>query len=113
MQPWRANFINGVILSIVGLWAGLTSASGTAFIPLAFGIIFLICTPFMRSGNKVVAHIVVVITLLVIIALMKPLFGAIERGNTLGITRLAVMIFSCIVAMVVFIKSFVNARKAG
>lgn len=113
MQPWRANFINGVILAIMGLWAGLTSSSPTAFIPLAFGIIFLICTPFMRSGNKIVAHIVVILTLMVIIALSKPLMGAIERGSTLGITRLAVMIFSCVVAMVVFVKSFINARKAN
>jgi len=113
MQPWRANFINGVILAILGLWAGLTSSSGTAFIPLGFGIIFLICTPFMRSGNKVVAHIVVVLTILAIIGFIKPLTGAIERGSTRGIIRLVVMIFSCLVALVVFIKSFINARKAG
>jgi len=111
MQPWRANFINGVILAIMGLWAGLTSASPTAFIPLAFGIIFLICTPFMQKGNKVVAHIVVLLTLMVIIALIKPLTGAIGRGSMLSTIRLIVMIFSCAVAMVVFIKSFIDVRK--
>jgi len=113
MQPWRANFINGVILAVMGLWAGLTSTSGTAFIPLVFGVIFLICTPFMRNNNKIVAHIVVVLTLLAIIGFIKPLMGSIERANTLGIIRTVVMIFSCIVALVVFIKSFINARKSG
>jgi len=112
MQPWRANFINGVILAVMGLWAGLSSPSPTAFIPLVFGIIFLICTPFMRKGNKIVAHIVVLVTLLAIMGFAKPLMGAIDRGSTIGIIRLSVMIFSCVVALVVFIKSFIDARKA-
>lgn len=113
MQPWRANFINGLILAVLGLWAGLTSASGTAYIPLVFGVIFLALTPFMKKQNKVVAHIVVVLTLLALIGFIKPLMGAIDRGSTTGILRTATMLVSCIVALVVFIKSFINARKAS
>jgi len=113
MQPWRANFINGIILSVLGLWAGLTSASVTAYIPLLFGLIFLACTPFMKKQNKVVAHIVVVLTLLAILGFIKPLMGAIERGSTTGILRVGTMIVSCIIALVVFIKSFIAARKSA
>jgi len=54
MQPWKANLINGLILSVLGLWAGLSSSSPTAYIPLVFGVIFLLCTPFMRKQNKIV-----------------------------------------------------------
>jgi len=113
MQPWRANFINGLILAVLGLWAGISSPSATAYIPLIFGLIFLACTPFMKKHNKVVAHIVVVLTLLAIFGLVKPLMGAIERSDTVGILRVGTMIVSCIVALVVFIKSFIAARKSA
>jgi len=95
----------------LGLWAGLTSSSPTAFIPLAFGVIFLLCTPFMKKQNKVVAHIVVLFTVLAILGLGMALRGSIGRGDTLGIIRVATMILSCVVALVVFIKSFKDARR--
>lgn len=112
MTVVKANLINGIVLTVLGLWAALTSSSGTAFIPVAFGVLFLIAHPFMKKeNNKIAAHIVVLLTLLAIAGLGMALRGAIGRGETLPIIRVATMLVSCIVAFVVFIKSFIDARK--
>jgi hypothetical protein len=112
MKPYMANLINGAILVVMGLWGYFASegASFTALIAPAFGVVFLLCTPMMKKENKVVAHIVVLLTLLIIIALIKPLMGA--DGDSMKILRIGTMMFSSVVAMVVFIKSFIDARKA-
>lgn len=114
MKPYLANLINAVILIGMGLW-GYFVSDGTSFTPLiapAFGLIFLICTPMMKKENKVVAHIVVLLTLLIIIGLIKPLTSAMGDGDNMAMMRVVTMIFSSIVAMVVFVKSFIDARKA-
>jgi len=67
----------------------------------------------MRQHNKVVAHIVVLLTVLALIGFAMPLRGSIGRGDTLGIIRVVTMIVSCIVALVVFIKSFRDARRSA
>ncbi len=112
MKPYQANLYNGIVLVLLGLFSYLSSTSNTAIIPVIFGVIFLALTPIFRKGNKVVAHIIVVLTLLILIALFKPLTGAMERGDSMGIARIAIMMLSCFVAMVVYIKSFIDARKA-
>ena len=112
MKPYQANLYNGIVLVLLGLFSYLISTSNTAIIPVIFGVIFLALTPIFRKGNKVVAHIIVVLTLLILIALFKPLTGAMERGDSMGIARIAIMMLSCFVAMVVYIKSFIDARKA-
>jgi len=114
MKPAQANLINAIILIAMGLWGylGAEDPSTTALIPVAFGLIFGISTPLFRKGNKVVVHIIVVLTFLLIIALFMPLKGAIDRADSLGIFRVGVMMASCVVAMVIYIKSFIDARKA-
>jgi len=113
MTVVKANLINGVVLTLLGLWGALSSSSGTAFIPVAFGVLFLIAHfLFMqKENNKVAAHIVVLLTLLAMAGLGMALKGAIGRGETLPIIRVATMFLSCVVAFVVFIKSFIDARK--
>jgi len=81
MKPAQANFINGLVLVILGLWgywSGVQDGGGspTALIAPVFGLIFLILTPPFRKGNKMVAHIVVVLTLLLIVAMFMPFKGA-------------------------------------
>jgi len=113
MKVHTANLINAVILIVFSVWGYVASEtpSGTAFIPLGFGIALLICYPWMRKHNRTVAHIAVVLTLLVLIGLIKPLTGALGRDDSAALFRVIVMMAGAVMAMVFFVKSFIDARK--
>jgi hypothetical protein len=113
MKPFHINAINAAILIIVGLigYLGSDTPSVTALIPVFAGVVFLALFKGLKDGNKVIAHIVVLLTFLTLVALFKPLSGAISRDDCGAIIRVAIMIFSGIAAMVVYIKSFIDARK--
>jgi len=110
MKPFQANFINALILIGLGLWGYFSSQnpSPTALIAPIAGVLLLLMTSGVRKENKVVAHIAVVLTLLLFIALFMPLM----KQEGLPKMRIGVMMFSCLVALAVFIKSFIDARKA-
>ena len=115
MKAAAASLINALILICFGLWAYYASdePSRTAFIPVGFGVVLLLCVPGVKKENKIIAHIAVLLTLLILVALcVKPLPAAISRNDTLAITRLVVMIASTIAALFFFIKSFVDVRRA-
>ena len=72
MKAATANFINAFVLIAAGLYgyflipAEHGSQSPTALIPAAFGIIFLVFQKGVASSNKVIAHIVVLLTLVLL-----------------------------------------------
>lgn len=113
MKPHRANFWNALVLIVLGAWGyfAAASASPTALIPVAFGVVFALSNPLFRRGNKLVEGIVVVLTLLLVIALFMPLQGALERGDTMALLRVTLMIIVCLLALAVYLKSFLDARK--
>jgi hypothetical protein len=113
MKPYFVNFLNSLVLIVFGAWAYLTSEtpSITALIPVFAGIILLAITPGFKKGNRILAHVAVVLTFLMIFGLIKPLTGAIGRADYLGITRVIVMMITSLVAMVVFVNSFIDARR--
>lgn len=114
MNAHKASLINAVILIAMSVWGYLDSdtPSKTALIPAAFGLVLLLLNRGIKLDNKIIAHIAVVLTLLVLLALIKPFIGTIERDNTMGIIRVGLMILSCAWAMRYFIQSFIDARKA-
>lgn len=114
MNAATASLINAVLLVGLGLWGYFSSESpsNTALIPVAFGVILLLLNGGVRRENKIIAHIAVVLTLLVLLGLAMPMKGSIARGNTMGMVRVGLMILSTIVAMVYFVKSFIAARKS-
>ena len=114
MKPFHANFLNGLILTTLGLWGyfGSETRPITALKPVIIGAILLFLTQGIKNENKVIAHIAVVLTFLILIGLIKPLLGAVDRSNNAAIIRVGIMIFSTIVSMIFFIKSFINARKS-
>ena len=113
MKPYAASLINSLILIFFGLWAYLTSEapSITALIPVFIGGILLIIVSGVKKEAKVSAHVAVLLTLIVLIGLIKPLLGALDKGSTIGMIRVSVMILSTALALVTFIKSFIEVRK--
>ncbi|MEM7431071.1 MAG: hypothetical protein AAF351_03925 [Pseudomonadota bacterium] len=113
MKPHQASLINAVVLIAMSAWAYLASdtPSVTAFIPAAFGVLLLACLPGVKAENKIVAHIAVLLTLVVLVALFMPLRGAIGREDTLAIVRVGLMMATTAFALAMFIKSFIDVRR--
>ncbi len=119
MKTYQANLLNATMLIVMPIWAYLTfegtvekpEQSITAFIPLFFGIILLICNKGLKNENKVIAHLAVVITLIALIGLTMPFKAAIYESRILSMIRVGAMLLSGIFAMITFVKSFVKARQ--
>ena len=119
MKTHQANLLNSITLILMPLWAYLTfegtvekpKQSITAFIPLFFGVVLLLCNGGVKKENKIIAHIAVLVTLIALLGLTMPLKAAIADGRTLSIIRLAAMLLTGSLAMISFIKSFIAARK--
>ena len=112
MKPHKISFVNAVTLISFGLWGYIdVDYSPTALIPVVFGVIILILNPGLKRENKVIAHIVVLLTFLILGGLVKPLMSTLESSNTMGITRVTLMMLSTLMALIVFIKSFIANRS--
>ena len=115
MNATKANLLNSVILIVVGGW-GYFDGDGksvTALIPVIFGVVLLLCNNGIKNQNKVIAHIAVLATFICLVGLFMPLKGAVERGNDIAAGRVSAMIISSITALIFFIKSFIENRKAS
>ena len=112
MKPHKISFVNAITLISFGLWGYIdVDYSPTALIPVIFGLIILILNPGLKRENKVVAHIVVLLTFLILGGLVKPLMSTLESSNTMGVTRVSLMMLSTLMALIVFIKSFIANRS--
>ena len=113
MKPHFLNLVNALVLIILGGWGYLEKDSPTALIPVFIGAILWIQTPKMREGDKTASHIVAALTLLVIIGLFMPLRRELHMNDTMGVLRSLTMLGSSILAMSVFVKSFIDARRTA
>jgi len=113
MKTHIGNLINAIALITLGLWGYIDSdtPSITALIPVFAGVILLALNKGVKNNNKIIGHVAVVVTLLVLIGLVKPFTGALSRDDFMAVARVSVMIITGLLAMVVFIKSFIDARK--
>ena len=119
MKTHQANLLNSITLILMPLWAYLTfegtvdkpEQSVTAFIPLFFGVVLLLCNGGVKKENKIIAHIAVLVTLIALLGLTMPLKAAVADGRTLSIIRVAAMLLTGSLAMISFIRSFIAARK--
>jgi len=115
MKPATANLINALVLIAAGLYGyfGITAADGThsltALIPAAFGSIFLLMQKGVANGNKTISHIVVVLTLvLLIMCIMR--FMKVDGWIDKKYIFLACIISNAL-ALIFFIKSFIDRKK--
>jgi hypothetical protein len=113
MKAHTASLFNAIVLIAMGLWGYLASDSPsmTALIPVIGGALLLPMTGGIRRENKVVAHVAVVLTLILLLGLFMPLQGALERADNMAVVRVALMLASSVLAMIAFIRSFIEARR--
>ena len=110
----KFNLINSIALISMSAWGYIDTNSFTALIPAAFGFILLILGTMLTNEKlvKLSAHLVVLFTLLILLALtIQVLPGVIDRGG-IGLIRVVLMISTSSIAMIVFIKSFIDNRKS-
>ncbi len=115
MKAASANLLNAIVLIGAGLYGyfGITASDGThsltALIPAAFGLLFLILHKGVASSNKVISHVVVLLTLVLLIMLIIR-FIKVEEWGAVKYIFLACIISNAI-ALIAFIMSFIDARK--
>ena len=110
----KFHLINSIALISMSAWGYVDTNSFTALIPSFFGIILLILGTMLTNEKlvKLSAHLVVLFTLLILLALVvQVLPGVVERGG-IGLIRVILMITTSAIAMTVFIKSFIDNRKS-
>ncbi|MEL7091316.1 MAG: hypothetical protein AAFN94_06235 [Pseudomonadota bacterium] len=114
MTAHHANLINALTLMVCGVWGYIANdfKSLTALIPVGFGVALLVCYGGVKAQNKIVAHIAVLLTLVILVALYMPLTSALGSGDMARILRSVLMVATGLLALVFFIKSFVDARRA-
>lgn len=114
MKAHTASLINAVTLVVLGLWGyfGSETPSRTALIPVVFGVGMLGLYGGIRKEDKIIAHVAVLLTLLILGGLVMPLKGALGRSDGAAILRVGVMLSTTVLALVFFIKSFVDVRRA-
>ena len=112
-KPYQISAINAVSLIALGFYGYIQSDSPsmTALIPVIFGVLLLLMNSGIKSENKLIAHIAVTLTLVILFGLAMPLLGAIGRSDTYAILRVSVMVITTVISMVFFVKSFIEARK--
>ena len=111
MNATTANLINSISLITVGLWGYFEVLSPTALIPVLIGVFLLACYTGVKSQNKIISHIAVTLTLLILIALAgMRLPKSIDKGG-MGLVRVIIMIMTSTLSMIYFIRSFIAARK--
>lgn len=114
MKAHIASLLNSVVLIGFGLWGylGSETPSKTALIPVVFGVLILSLYKGVKKEDKIVAHIAVLLTLLILGGLVKPLIASIGREDGLAIMRVSAMMATTGIALAAFIKSFVDVRRA-
>lgn len=114
MNASKANLINALALIILGSWGAYATQlnSMTALIPVVGGLILLAFQKGVTNENKMIAHVAVAITLILVLGLIKPFTSAMGDNDSMGMLRVGLMIITGLIAMIFFVKSFVDARKA-
>ncbi len=116
MKAAQANLLNAIVLIAAGLYGYflILTPEGkhapTALIPAAFGLLFLVLQKGVASSNKIISHVVVTLTFVLLI-ICTSRFLKIEEWGAKKYIFLACIV-SSVIAMIAFIGSFIEARKA-
>ena len=112
IMTYKFHLINSIVLVVFGLWGYLVGGSFTALIPVFFGLVLLSLYKGVKNEAKVPAHLAVLLTIIILIALIvQPLQVALSSGNVGKILRSSVMIITSATSTIAFIVSFINVRR--
>ena len=114
LKAHTASLIHALAMIALGGYGYLFSGTHppTALIPVGVGVLLLAMNRGVKNENKVIAHVAVLLTLLVVVGLIKPLTSAMGDEDGAAVGRVAVMLALGVYAMATFVKSFIDARKA-
>ena len=113
IKTYQISALNAISLIILGGYGYFqsTAPSPTALIPVVFGVFLLLMNNGIKNENKIIAHVAVLLTLLILFGLAMPLLGAIKRSDFYALIRVSFMMVTTLLAMVFFVRSFINARR--
>lgn len=115
----RINLTYSLLLIVSGLF-GFTAHyvetgvwAFTALIPVLFGGILLPMTGGIRKNNRIIAHVVVVLTLVMGVMATVMLINNLNAGNAFNrkMAIFVVILAASLIALGFYIASFVAARK--
>ena len=105
------NVLNSIVLISLGLWGYFDVQAPTALIPVGFGVILLLCTIGLKKENKIIAHVAVLLTLVILVALVGMRLPKSLASGGVGLFRVMAMIAASVLSMVAFVLSFIKARR--
>tara|TARA_B100000700_G_C15018287_1_gene844433 strand:+ start:423 stop:761 length:339 start_codon:yes stop_codon:yes gene_type:complete len=111
MKTTQANLINSFTLIILSFWGYLDTGSPTVFIPFGFGVLLLLCHNGLKKENKIIAHVAVLLTLILLTALVVMRLPKSLDAGGIGLYRVILMIITSSIAMLTFVQSFIKARR--
>ena len=114
LDAHKVSLINAISLVLIGGFGYLQSnePSPTALIPIIVGVLLIAMNKGVKEENKIIAHIAVLLTLIMLLGLFMPLIGSLKRGDIQATLRVSVMMITTIGALFYFIKSFIDARRS-
>jgi hypothetical protein len=104
---------NAFILMVTGLWGylGSETPSPTALIPVFAGALLLSFIQKLRFGSKAYARFSLISTALILVALIKPLTGALTRADSAAVYRIGFMMVSCAITVGFFVRSSYRKKR--
>ncbi|MEJ8755472.1 hypothetical protein WG947_00570 [Pontibacter sp. H259] len=112
LHSYVINSLNALILIVAGLIVYFIHPDKPteALVAPVLGIMLLACTYHLRKHNRFVTHTVTALTLLAAIVALVRLNAS---GHSLNVVYvlLLVMAISCVIAVGVFIGSFIRERR--
>ena len=117
MNASKANLINSISLITLGLWGFFEAfaeyewKAATALIPVVFGVVLLLCYSGVKNQNKMISHVAVLLTLLILIALLGMRIPKVIDIGGIDLYRIIAMSITSLIAMIYFVKSFIEARR--
>lgn len=116
---YRVTLIYSILIIITGI-TGLMARyfeqgdwQFTSLIPAGFGIILLLMVPGMKKHNRMIAHLVVLLTFFLSIMVLVMLVKNLGEGS--GLNRKVILFIIILAAsawaLSMYIASFITARK--